>query len=114
MSKSSREDITEVVVGCVLVLLAIILCYYQLPSRRIRRRPKFDAAHPGLQHSGPSAKEYHGESVRLEIGHARYQHGELKVREVIPDPIAAQVWLPVLFQKVCVRLKAIQDDLELF
>lgn len=36
-----------------------------------------------------------------------------KVREVRPDPVGGEVWMPRLSDKIRVRLKTIQDDVEL-
>jgi hypothetical protein len=196
MSKLSRGGIAGIVVGCVLVLLTILLCFYEL---RLRKKARLAAPEAGLPVPGASGRPDKGESYELGLGYAipsRSSYGppthelssygppthelssygppthglssygppthglssygpptnelssygpptnelssygpptnELssyvpsrhhyrqydstfaqKVREVTPDPVGGEVWMPRLFEKVRVRLKTIQDDLEL-
>jgi hypothetical protein len=184
MSKLSRGGIAGIVVGCVLVLLTILLCFYEL---RLRKKARLTAPSAGLPVPGASDRPDKGESYELGLGCAipsykpptlelspygrpthelssygyrthevsSYDYGthvlssygrpthelsfstelsgpvhELtpyerpmylqddstfaqKVREVRPDPVGGEVWIPRLFEKVRVRLKTKQDDLEL-
>ena len=174
MSKLSRGGIAGIVVGCVLVLLTILLCFYEL---RLRKKARLTAPSAGLPVPGASDRPDKGESYELGLGCAipsykppthelspygrpthelsSYGYGthelssygrpthelsysidysglvhELtpyerpmylqdvstfaqKVREVRPDPVGGEVWIPRLFEKVRVRLKTKQDDPEL-
>ena len=164
MSKLSHGGIAGIVVGCVLVLLTILLCFYEL---RLRKKARLTAPSAGLPVPGASDGPDKGESYELGLGCAipsykpptlelspygrpthelssygygthevsSYDYGthELssmcgtfsipryhqddstfeKVREVRPDPVGGEVWIPRLFEKVRVRLKTIQDDQEL-
>lgn len=138
MSKLSREGIAGIVVGCVLVLflvlLAILLCFYEL---HLRKKARLAAPEAGLSVPGASDTSYEGGSYELGLGYSIPSHSSYgpptnqfssyersrydqddstfaeKVREVRPDPVGGEVWMPRLFEKVRVRLKIIQDDLEL-
>jgi hypothetical protein len=141
MSKLSRGGIAGIVVGCVLVLLAILLCFYEL---HLRKKARLAAPEAGLSVPGASDTSYeggsygrlnqrgshaglYGGSYELGLGYASpslssygrptYLQDDStfaqKVREVRPDPVGGEVWMPRLFEKVRVRLKTIQDDLEL-
>jgi hypothetical protein len=129
MSKLSRGGIAGIVVGCVIVLLAILLCLYEL---HLRKKARLAAPEAGLSVPGASdtsdvggsfggpyeGRSYGGYgSLRSSYGRPTYLQDDStsaqKVREVRPDPVGGEVWMPRLFEKVRVRLKTIQDDLEL-
>jgi hypothetical protein len=154
MFKLSRGGIAGIVVGCALVLLAILLCFYEL---HLRKKARLAAPGAGLSVPGASNTAYEGGSYELGLGYAIPSHpsygrptfesspyahptfesspyahptfgsspygrpiyfgadstSEQKVREVRPDPVGGEVWMPRLFEKVRVRLKTIQDDPEL-
>jgi hypothetical protein len=124
MSKLSRGGIAGIVVGCVLVLLAIILCFYEL---HLRKKKKARRAAPTVRLciSDASGTSYEGRSYGFGIAPAirsssrpspHFQDDSTfapKVREVRPDPVGGEVWMPRLFDKIRVRLKTIQDDVEL-
>jgi hypothetical protein len=125
MSKLSRGGIAGIVVGCVLVLLAIILCFYELHLRKKARlaAPEARLSVPGASGTSydpatirSSSSYYHGPSPHFQYASPHFQDDSTfppKVREVRPDPVGGEVWIPRLFEKVRVRLKTIQDDVEL-
>jgi len=67
--------------------------------RRIRRRTTAESAAPGLGFPIPSTSEG---LYELRHKNARVEVAQLRVREVKPDLVSGQVWMPRLFEKVCV------------
>lgn len=121
MSKLSSGGIAGIVVGCVTVLLAIILCFYRLCWKRrkslsvgkvpARNEASYEGRFDRFELDGPPVILPAEFSSRYSYG--RRTSSEQKVREVRPDPVCGEVWMPRLFEKARVRLKIIQDDVEL-